>query len=136
MRILRKAIGRFTSQNKQRGKKIPLIHLPLLSKGQITNHWEQQGHWTALPTMIVENFLLVVILTGFPSSSCDKLNCLSQMSIKFHFLSSSAKWNEWEVLERAWNIIADIAIIWKLSHYYTDDLALLRIHPRCGTSTK
>lgn len=43
---------------------------------------------------------------------------------------------KWRILEMAWNIIADIAIIWKLSHEYTEDLAVSRIHSGCGTSSK
>lgn len=77
-----------------------------------------------------------IILTGFPGSSCIKLNWFSQMSIKFHLLSSSAYWNGMEnfgkVLKYYFAYCRNLEIFTILHRWF----GILRIHSRYGTSSK
>lgn len=77
---------------------------PGQTKNKLETAMRAMSHWTWLWFVCDECGEFPsrsVILTGFPGSSCDKLSCLLLMSVKFHLLFSSVKWNEMENFEKS-----------------------------------
>lgn len=77
-----------------------------------------------------------VILCGYQAAAAR--DWIASPKCGSHFISFPHQQNEmkWGILEMAWNIIADIAIIRKWSDYYTGDLAVWGIYSTRGTRPK
>lgn len=65
-----------------------------------------------------------VILSGYQAAAARDWIASPKCGSRFISFPHQQNKMKWGILEMTWNIIADIAIIWNWSGYYTEDLAV------------